>query len=158
MSAAGQLVAALGLLAWSWRLASCDERASCVWATWLGPPSPVCLLVWQLEHGWFVSRLPTCFACACLGRRDHHLQAIVLAVRGTHSFKDLFTSLTGALDGVVLLPLLLTIHPACWEGHHSLLGAHAFRNCCACIPWLRTWTEVELPGTTPAAARHAGLC
>ncbi|KAI7845939.1 hypothetical protein COHA_000485 [Chlorella ohadii] len=28
--------------------------------------------------------------------RDHQLRAIVLAVRGTHSFKDMFTSLTGA--------------------------------------------------------------
>jgi hypothetical protein len=42
--------------------------------------------------------------------RDRELKAIVLAVRGTHSFKDMFTSLTGASkphhmvssDGVVL--------------------------------------------------------
>ena len=27
--------------------------------------------------------------------RDRQLQAVVLAIRGTHSFKDMFTSLTG---------------------------------------------------------------
>lgn len=32
--------------------------------------------------------------------RDDHLRAIVLIIRGTHSFKDMFTSLTGAVTGV----------------------------------------------------------
>ena len=70
--------------------------------------------------GWFGSRPPACLACACSERRDHHLRAIVLAVRGTHSFKDLFTSLTGALDGVLPLPQLpLPQHPPCRRGRPS---------------------------------------
>lgn len=31
--------------------------------------------------------------------RDAELQAVVLSIRGTHSFRDAFTSLTGAAPG-----------------------------------------------------------
>lgn len=48
---------------------------------------------------WLPSQLSK--PCLILRCRDHQLRAIVLAVRGTHSFKDMFTSLTGELGSMV---------------------------------------------------------
>ena len=54
------------------------------------------------ERGWLLKRRPCCpkpASCRCgprcRRRRDRQLKAVVLAIRGTHSFKDMFTSLTG---------------------------------------------------------------